>query len=394
MNAFRLIRIVAAASCLFASLVILVGCAKEEQAAAQTGGGGAAPVTVAPVVQRDVPVQINVIGTVEAYSNVVVKSRVSGELQKVHVVAGQDVKAGDILFEIDPRAFDAALHEAQARLDRDKALANNAEIDSKRVAGLFANNAATREEADKAKFEAEAANATVRADEATVENARLQLAYTKISSPMSGRAGFLLADQGNVIKADDTQLIVLNQLEPVYVTFNIPEQDLEQVRKVSQTTQPTVEVTIPPATKASETGKLTFVDNQVDNETGTIRLRATFENKNHRLWPGAYVQTALNLTVDANAIVIPSRAVQTGQQGTFVWVARDDMTVEMLPVKVRRSIGEESVIEAGVLRPGQNIVTDGQLRLAKNGDKIQIKSAPTSGPAEAQKSPAEKTVAS
>jgi multidrug efflux system membrane fusion protein len=155
-----------------------------------------------------------------------------------------------------------------------------------------------------------------------------------------------------------------------------------------------VEVTIPPATKASESGKLTFVDNQVDNETGTIRLRATFDNKDHRLWPGAYVQTALNLAVDANAIVIPSRAVQTGQQGTFVWVARDDMTVEMRPVKVRRSIGEESVIEIGALKPGQNVVTDGQLRLAKNGDKIQVKSAPTSGPAEAQKSHAEKTVAS
>ncbi len=366
-------------------LSTLVGCDKQEQASAQSAPRTAAPapVAVAKVTQRDVPVQIKVIGNVEAYSTVIVKSRVTGELQKVHVAPGQDVKTGELLFEIDPRWYEAAVHEAEARLERDTALAKNTQIDATRVQALLANNAATREEADKAKYAAEAAQATVRADQAAVETAKLELTYTKIASPIVGRAGALLANQGNVIKSDDTQLLTLNQVEPIYVTFNVPEQDLPQVRKFSATTQPSVDVTLPSDAAPSETGKLTFIDNLVDQDTGTIRLRATFENKDRQLWPGQFVQVALNLTVDANAIVIPSRAVQPGQDGMFVFVVRDDMTAQRRFVKIRRAIGEESVIEGDVLKPGEQVVTDGQLRLTPDA-KVQI-ITPTTAPTAASK---------
>lgn len=363
-------------------LAILSGCEKKEAVAAAKPPPAAAPVTVAKVLQRDVPVQIRVIGTVEPYSNVIIRSRVSGELTKVHVQPGQDVKAGDLLFEIDPRPFEAALHEAQAMLDRDQALAQNAGIDAERVADLYAKNAATREEADKAKYTAEATKATVRADQASVETANLQLAYAKIKAPITGRAGFVLADQGNVIKADDTQLLVLNQVEPIYVAFNVPEQDLSNVRKYSQSVQPTVDVSIPPQTEPSEVGKLTFIDNQVDIDSGTIRLRATFDNKSHTLWPGRFVQVALNLTVEKGAIVVPTRAVQAGQDGMFVFVATEKKTAERRNVKVGRSIGEESVIEGDILKPGEQVVIDGQLRLVPDA-KIDIKQ-PTTAPQTAE----------
>ena len=326
---------------------------------------------MAEVVQRDVPVQIRAIGTVEALSTVVIKSRVAGELQQVHVKPGQDLKSGDLLFEIDPRPFQAALHEKQANVDRDTALAKNAQIDAKRVAGLLGKDAATPEEADKARFSAEAAEATVRAEQAAVENAKLQLEYTRIRSPIDGRAGSLLAYQGNIVKVDDTQLLVINQVHPIYVTFAVPEQDLEQIRKHSQSAQPRVDVILPPETAPSESGQLSFIDNQVDVTTGTIRLKATCQNDEGRLWPGQFVQVVLNLSVEPGVRLIPSRAVQAGQQGPFVFVVKDDMTVEMRPVTVRRAVGDDSVLDAG-LEAGERVVIDGQLRLVP-GAKVQIK---------------------
>ena len=334
----------------------------------------AAPVTVATVEARDVPVQLRQIARVEPYTMVTVRSRVAGELQKVHIVPGQEVKTGDLLYEIDPRPFDAALHEAQARLDRDRALANNAQIDATRVAGVYATGAATREEADKSKFDAEAAQAVVRADEATVENAKLQILYTQIRSPVDGRAGSLLADAGNMIKADDTTLLTINQFRPIYVTFQVPEVDLPEVRKQMQQGQPVVDVSVPPATTPLASGKLTFIDNQVDIDTGTLRLKATFDNADAQLWPGQFVTAVLKLSVDKNAIVVPSRAVQNGQQGTFVYVVKDDQSVELRQVTVRRTTGEDSVIEPGSVQAGQRVVTDGHLRLV-NGANVQVKAA-------------------
>jgi len=379
MSIFRLISIGVAS--LTISLFLATGCVREEQARTPGGGSPPAPVTVATVIQRDVPVQTRAIGSVEAFTTVTVKSRVAGELQKVHVDPGQDVKAGELLFEIDPRPFEAALHEAQAMLERDTALAKNAEIDAERLAGLIKTNVATREEADKAKFAFEAAQATVRGDEAQIENAKLQLQYTKLSSPVDGRAGSVLAHLGNDIKADDTQLLILNRVRPIYVTFNVPEQDLERVRQYSQSAQPVVEVIIPPETATSETGKLSFIDNQVDTETGTIRLKATFDNEDRRLWPGRFVQVILNLTTESNLTVVPTRAIQNSQQGTFVFVVKPDLTFEMRLVTVGRAIGDDSVISSGVAA-GERVVTDGQLRLdpKKKDAKVRIMDNPSTAP--------------
>lgn len=370
--------------CFSASIIVLLalvicpwGCTKEGQAA--RSGPPTAPVTVATVQQRDVPVQIRSIATVEAFSTVTIKSRVAGELQKVHVTPGQYVKAGDLLFEIDPRPFEAALHEALANLQRDTALASNAQIDADRMVGLLKDNVATREEADKARYTAEAAQATVRADQAAVEKARLQLEYAKIRSPIDGRAGALLVHQGNVIKADETELLVINQIQPIYVTFAVPEQDLQAVRRYTQSSAPTVDVIVPPDELPSQIGQLSFIDNQVDTATGTIRLKATFANADRRLWPGQFVQAILNLTVETDATVVPSRSIQMGQQGPFVFVVNDDMTVQMQSVTVRRTVGDDSVLDNGP-QPGQIVVTDGQLRLVP-GAKVQIQSMPAATPA-------------
>lgn len=352
---------------------MLAGCSSREQAAAQSGGGGGgpAPVTVATVEKQDVPVEIRSIATGEAFATVTIRSRVSGQLQKVHVAPGQDVKKGDPLFEIDPRPFEIAMHEAEARMERDNALANNARIDSERTNGLLQNNAATQEEADKAKFAAEAALATVRADQAMIDNAKLQIQYATITSPVDGRTGSLLADIGNVVKADDTQLLVINQIHPIYVTFAIPEQDLEQVRKYDKPgNPPEIDVAVPPSKESSEKGKLSFVDNAVDTQTGTIRLKGTFENEDRNLWPGQFLQATLKLTVEKGLTVVPSRAVQPGQQGQFVFVVKDDLTVDMKPVTVRRTLGDMSILDTGP-EPGQRVVTDGQLRLVP-GAKVSI----------------------
>jgi multidrug efflux system membrane fusion protein len=293
-------------------------------------------------------------------------------------VAGQDVKAGDLLFEIDPRPFEAAVHEAQARLERDTALANNDQVDADRIARLLVENAAPQEEADKARYRAESSKATVRADQAMLDNARLQLEYTKIHSPIDARAGWVMTDRGNIVKFDETQLLVLNQIKPINVAFNVPEQDLDQIRARMKGNQLDVEVIVPPDTRPSERGKLSFIDNRVDSDTGTIRLKATFDNQSGRLWPGQFVQASLNLNTESSMAVVPSRAIQTGQDGLFVFVLSKDMTVEMRPVKVRRAIGDDIVIDTG-LAAGERVVTEGQLRLVP-GSKVRLKDAPTTAP--------------
>jgi multidrug efflux system membrane fusion protein len=356
---------------------ILTGCTKEES---RGRGPAEAPVTVGKVTRRDVPVQLRSIAAVEAYLTVTVKSRVPGQLLRVHVAPGQEVRKDDLLFEVDSRPFEIAREEARARLDRDTALAKNAEIDANRMAGLLQQNVASREEADKMRFTAEAAQATVRADQAAIDNANLQIQYSKIRSPIDGRAGSFLSDLGNVLKADETELVVINQVRPIYVTFNVPEVDLQQVRQYFQAGQvPAVHVIVPPDSQPSVTGKLSFIDNQVDRDTGTIRLKATFANEDGRLWPGQFVQAIMDLTVDRDAILVPSRAVQTGQAGPYVLVVKDDLTVDMKSVKVRRTVGDETLLESGAVEPGMTLVTDGHLRV-KPGGKVVIKPGPGTAP--------------
>ncbi|HVT87584.1 MAG TPA: efflux RND transporter periplasmic adaptor subunit [Tepidisphaeraceae bacterium] len=365
---------------LFGLLFALNGCNKEGQASPQSGAAAnIAPVMVAPVSRRNVPVEIRSIASVEPFATVTIRSRVAGELQKVHITPGQDVKKDDLLFEIDPRTFNIALHQAEANLERDTALANNAEVDAKRTGDLLAEHAATQEEADKARYTAQAAQATVRRDQAAVDDAKLQIEYSKIVSPVDGRTGSLMADVGNVITADTTQLLVVNQIKPLYVTFNVPEQDLEVVRKYFHSDKPPmVDVTIPPDTDVSETGELSFIDNRVDSDTGTIRLKGTFQNSDRRLWPGQFVQATLKLTVETGKLVIPTRAVQAGQQGPFVFVVKPDMTAELRLVTVGRAVGDNSVIESGI-NAGEQVVTDGQLGL-KPGSRVAIRTVSTTGP--------------
>jgi multidrug efflux system membrane fusion protein len=331
------------------------------------------PVLAAAAVLKDVPVQLTAIGNVEAYSTVEVNSRIGGQLVLVHFKEGQDVNKGDILFTIDPRPFEAALKQAEANLVRDTAQLNNARQQEQRYQELVKKGYVSQADYDQMRTNADALEATVKADKAAVENARLQLTYCFIYSPITGRTGNLLVHQGNIIKENDKTIVTINQVQPIYVSFNVPEQRLAEIKKYSAGERLKVIASFPQSDGIPLQGELTFIDNSVDRTTGTIRLKATFANSDRRLWPGQFVNVTLNLTTRPNAIVAPSQAIQTGQQGQYVFVIRSDATVEMRPVAVSMTVGSESVIDKGVA-PGEQVVTDGQLRLIP-GAKVEIKVA-------------------
>jgi multidrug efflux system membrane fusion protein len=330
------------------------------------------PVTAGIVVQKALPVQVRAIGNIEAYSTISVKSQIGGILTDVHFREGQDVNKGSLLFTIDPRPYEAALKQAEATLARDVSQLDNARVEARRYAELVKKGYVAQEQYDQIKTNADALEATVNADKALVENARLQLKYCFIYSPIAGRTGYLMANQGNLIKANaDTSLIVINQIQPIYVTFSVPEQYLSEIKKYMASGKLKVEAFISGEDARPEQGFLTFIDNSVDMTTGTIKLKATFVNKEKRLWPGQFVNVFLTLTLQPDAIVIPSQAVQTGQSGVYVFVVKNDLTVESRPVVVARSFDGETVIGKG-LQPGEKVVTDGQIRLVP-GAKIEIK---------------------
>lgn len=322
-------------------------------------------------VQKDVPLQIKAIGTVEAYVTVAVKSQVNGELADVFFREGQDVRKGDRLFRIDPRPFEAALRQAEAALARDLAQAKNAELEAQRYTALAEKGFVSKQEYDRARTNFEALAAAVKADEAAVETARLQLAYTTITSPIDGRTGSILVKQGNVIKENDTQLVTINQIAPINVAFSVPEQDLAAVKKHRAAGGLTVEASASPGGMRAAAGSLTFIDNAVNTATGTILLKATFPNRDRMLWPGQFVDVALTLATEKGRVVVPSSAVQTGQEGPYVFVVKQDMTAEYRPVKTARTFDRLAVIESGVAA-GETVVTDGQLRLTP-GAKVEIK---------------------
>jgi multidrug efflux system membrane fusion protein len=330
-----------------------------------------APVKIGDVTRMDVPLQINAIGNVEAYNTVSVKAMIAGEVNDVHFKEGQDVKQGDLLFQIDPRPYAAALKQAEAQLARDVAQAKNAEEQAKRYAILVQKDYVSRDQYDQLKANADALAAAVDADKANVENSRLHLAYCTIKSPIEGRVGSVLINKGNVIKANDLVMVTINKIRPIYVTFSIPEQNLSEIKKYMATGSLKVEAIIPGDEKRPAQGKLTFVDNAVDTTTGTIKLKGTFENKDRRLWPGQFVNVALTLSMQRNAVVMPTAALQAGQQGQFVFVVKPDLTVESRPVAAARAYGEFTVISQG-LKPGEKVVTDGQLQLIP-GTKVEVK---------------------
>jgi len=331
------------------------------------------PVTVGTVVRKSMPLEVKTIGNVEAYASVSVKARVGGELKQVHFREGQEVKKGDLLFTIDPRPYEAALKEWQAKLARDQALWKKAQEDVRRYAQLIKNDLISREQHDQVVANAQALGATVQADEAAVENARLQLGYCYISSPITGRTGSLLIHQGNLIKADDEKnpIVIIHQIQPIYVSFAVPEKHLPEIKAAMAREALPVKAVIAGEESRPVQGTLTFVDNRVDPATGTIRLKGTFKNAEKRLWPGQFVEVALGLGSQPEALVVPGRAVQTGQGEQFVFVVRPDHTVEYRSVAVERIMEGEAVIKSG-LTAGEQVVTEGHLRLVP-GARVEIK---------------------
>ncbi len=341
------------------------------------------PVTAAQVMPKSIPLEIRAVGNIESFSTVQVKSRVTGELQKVHFREGQDVAKGDLLFTIDPRPFEAVLSEARAKLERDRALFRKAEEDNRRYENLFQGGFISKEQYDQARTNLNSLHATLAADEAVVENARLQLGYTSIYSPISGRTGSILIDRGNMIKANDDNksMVVIEQINPIYASFAAPESYFLQIMEKMKSNTLSV-YALPDGSKAEpETGKLTFVDNSIDSKTGTIRLKAVFENKSRRLWPGQFVNITLVLGKLQNVLTVPSQAVQTGANGIFVFVISAENTVELRMIEALFSHDGETVIEKGV-SSGEKVVTDGHIRLIPgavveimDGQKSQLSSA-------------------
>jgi multidrug efflux system membrane fusion protein len=329
------------------------------------------PVKIGDVMQQDIPVQIKAIGNVEAYNAVSIKALVGGEVEGVYFREGQEVQKGDLLFKIDSRPYAAALRQAEASLARDQAQAKNAEEQAKRYAVLVEKEYVSKDQYDQLRANADALAATIDADRANVDNSRLQLEYCTIKSPINGRAGTVLVNNGNVIKANDIAMTTINQIVPTYVTFSVPEQNLSDIKKYTAMKELKVEAIIPGDDKRPVLGELTFIDNAVDKTTGTIILKGTFPNTDRRLWPGQFVNVVLTLTTQRNAVVMPATALQAGQQGQYVFVVKPDLTVESRPVTVAWSYGDLTVVAQGVT-PGEKVVTDGQLNLI-SGVAVELK---------------------
>ncbi|HTQ57997.1 MAG TPA: efflux RND transporter periplasmic adaptor subunit [Bryobacteraceae bacterium] len=371
-----------------AAALALAGCGKQ-QAQPRMGGMPPVPVSVAVAAQESVPVQIRVVGTVEPSITVQVKSQVAGELMSVHFTEGSDVRKDDLLFEIDARPYRQALAQAeaavakdhallaqsQANLGRDQAQAKSAEADAYRYEQLAKENVASAMQATQQRAAADAAHESVRADQAAIDSARaslasdqsavarakLDLSYCQIRSPIDGRTGNVLVHAGNLVKVNDVPLVVVNRIAPIFVSFGVPEEHLAAIRRRAREGLE-VEASSDDEPGKISRGRLKVVDNAVDTNTGTIKLKAVFDNAAHLLWPGQFVNVVLTLDTQSNATVVPSEAVQDGQRGQFVFVVKADQTVESRPVTVTRTIGRKAVIAKGVV-PGETVVTDGQLRL-------------------------------
>jgi multidrug efflux system membrane fusion protein len=363
-------------------------------------GGGDVPVTVATALQKNVPVEVQVIGNVEAYSTISVKAQVTGQLEKAFFNEGSYVKKGEMLFSIDPRPLEAALNQtkanlardeasvgqARANLARDEAQARYAKSQADRYAQLFEQKIISRDQAEQLRANADATAQLVAADRATIEsaqanigaskaavaNAEVQLSYTSIKSPIDGRTGNVTVKQGNVVTANNMELMTITQVEPIYVTFAVPESQLTAVKTYMAQGKLPVRARPQDDTNADEeTGYLTFIDNAVDTTTGTIKLKGTFPNSDHKLWPGQFVRVTLRLTTQQNAVVVPNEAVQTGQNSSFVYVVKQDKTVESRNITVGARVDQDMVIQSG-LEPGETVVTEGQLRLAP-GSRIVVR---------------------
>jgi multidrug efflux system membrane fusion protein len=330
------------------------------------------PVTVGMAERRAVPFELPATGTVEPLQTVAVQPQVSGPITRIAFREGQEVARGQVLFQIDPRPYQAALARAEAILRRDRAQASNAEQEAKRYAELAEREYVTAQQYDQARTTSAAAAATLAASEAAVAEARLNLQYATIRAPISGRTGSLRVREGNLVRAGDPQpLVTINQIRPILARFAVPAANLSLIQR-HRGEGLTVRAEPVGGGPASE-GTLTFVDNAVDTTTGTILLKGTFENEDGALWPGEFVNVRLRLYVDENALTVPARAVVSGQQGSYVFVVQSDSSAVTRPVTVDRTAGDLAVV-GGELRPGDRVVTDGQLRL-REGSRVQVKAA-------------------
>ena len=360
------------------------------------------PVTAAVASAQQVPLDVRVVGNVEPSAKVEIKSQVAGQLMSVHFTEGQNVTEGQLLLKIDPQPYLDALQQAQATADRDRAQIRQSELarqkdqvqsesadsDAKRFAALlkqrivseqqnlqYRTAADTLKEAVRGDQAAiESARANLKVDESAVERAKLDLGYCEIHSALAGRAGNLLVHPGNLVKVNDVPLVVINRMTPVFVSFNVPDKHLAAIRQYSAQRKLIVEVTPRDNPAAKATGYLSVIDNIVDTQTGTIHLKATFDNANGLLWPGAFVDVVLTLESGVNVTVVPAEAVQAGQKGQFIYVVKPDKTVEPRIVSVGRTVERKVIIESGV-SPGETVVTDGQMLLFP-GARVNVISAP------------------
>jgi len=336
------------------------------------------PVSATPTERRDVPIYLTGIGTVQAYNSVLVKSRVDGQIVKINFSEGKDVRAGDVLVEIDPRPFEAALNQAQANKLKDEAQLDNARLDLDRLTRLVTTNAVSKQQADTARALVAQLDATVKADQALIDMARTQLDYTKIRSPIDGRAGTRLIDIGNMIRTTDTGgIVTINQMDPIFVTFALPADSLPPVRARAK------EGDVPVLAQDSNlidlaTGTLTVIDNQVNAATGTITYKATFANGDGVLWPGQFVNVRVELDIRRGVLALPVRAIQQGPDGPFVFVVGSNRIVEKRPIQVGPLTKTIAIVDAG-LQQGEMVVTDGQYRI-QNGTVVEVLASPAEVP--------------
>ena len=367
--------------------------AEQKGPGARAGGAMPVPVVAATVARKDMPIYLSGIGTVQAFNTVTVRARVDGQIEKIGFVEGQDVRVGDLLAQIDPAPFNAALEQATAKKGQDEAQLTNARVDLKRYADMLANEGVTRQQYDTQEALVNQLVTTFNADQAAIESAKVLLAYTKIVSPIEGRTGIRLLDVGNIVRANDANgIVVITQLKPISVVFILPEQTLSAMQEQAQGRAaglPVVAVSQGDTTVLGE-GKLAVIDNQIDPATRQYKLKATFPNTDLRLWPGQFVNARLLLTVRTNSTVVPASVIQRGPEGAFAFVIQDDQTVAVRPVKTASALPAqveqgEVIIQEG-LKPGERVVTEGQFKL-QEGSKVKI--ADGAGKAEARNPKAE-----
>jgi len=361
-------------SVLFLTLCFTTACSRDTPG--RQGGADPGkietPVTAGLAVKKDMPVQVRVIGNVQPLSTVAIKAQVQGELVGVHFRDGQDVKKNDLLFTIDARPFEARLKQAEALLAKDRAQLQNAQAQYQRYGSVVQKGYVTQEQFDTIKTNVAALEATVKADEAAVESARLELKYCTIRSPINGTAGSVRVTAGNIVKANDNDnpLVTIKQIKPLYVTFSVPERNLSDIMKYMGEQKLEVLAQVPGDEANPAKGELTFIENEIKSSAGTIQVWATFPNDNKKLWPGQFVNVVLTLTTRKDMTVIPSQAIQMGQNGQYVYVIKPDLSVEYRLVSTGVRADREIVVETGV-SPGEKVVTDGQVRLA-SGSLVKI----------------------